>query len=58
MVSSLGGAGDDAQEIEVPGDAVRALCEMLEVSNQLLPRRERVFKEWRVGLLERWDDDG
>lgn len=52
----------DAQEVNLPSQAIGTVLQHLEESNGLLPEVERVFKprgggnegEWRVGLLRRW----
>ncbi|KAK4181187.1 ubiquitin-conjugating enzyme E2-binding protein [Triangularia setosa] len=43
----------EAQEINLPAMGIERVVEHLEESNGLLPEKERVFKEWRVGLLTR-----
>ncbi len=40
----------DAQEINLPEDAIRTVIHCLEDSNGLLPVKERLFQEWNVGL--------
>jgi hypothetical protein len=45
----------DSQEINLPAEAVGEVLQFLEKSNALLPSTERLFKEWRVGLLTRWE---
>lgn len=50
MLDSLIG---DAQEVNIPVKAIREVLEHLDKSNSLLPTTERVFKEWKVGLLRR-----
>ncbi|KAK4103063.1 hypothetical protein N658DRAFT_422334 [Parathielavia hyrcaniae] len=45
----------DAQEIDLPAQAIGEVVRHLEESNALLPPAERLFKDWRVGLLTRWD---
>ncbi|EPE05938.1 eukaryotic translation initiation factor 3 subunit d [Ophiostoma piceae UAMH 11346] len=44
----------DVQEINLPSDTIVAVMKQLEASNGLLPASERAFKEWRIGLMERW----
>lgn len=51
MLESL---SSDVQEVSLPEDAVREVIAGLDASNCLLPAKERVFREWQVGLLERW----
>lgn len=43
----------DAQEISLPADAISEVAQHLDTSNLLLPVTERLFKEWKVGLLTR-----
>ncbi|KAK3694079.1 ubiquitin-conjugating enzyme E2-binding protein [Podospora appendiculata] len=43
----------DAQEINLPAKALGDVVRLLDESNGLLPVAERVFKEWKVGLLSR-----
>ncbi|KIH89724.1 hypothetical protein SPBR_07017 [Sporothrix brasiliensis 5110] len=45
----------DVQEINLPRETIGAVTELLESSTQLLPARDRDFKEWRIGVLDRWD---
>lgn len=45
----------DAQEVGLPADAIADVAAALDDGNALLPPGERAFKEWRVGLLRRWD---
>ncbi|KAK4150217.1 ubiquitin-conjugating enzyme E2-binding protein [Chaetomidium leptoderma] len=45
----------DAQEINLPAQALREVLRHLGESNARLPPTERVFKEWKVGLLTRWE---
>ncbi|KAJ9137851.1 HECT-like ubiquitin conjugating enzyme-binding domain containing protein [Pleurostoma richardsiae] len=53
MLESLTG---EAQEVGLPQEAIDDVVRVLEASNALLPRGERVFRgEWKVGLLERWE---
>ncbi|KAK0723993.1 ubiquitin-conjugating enzyme E2-binding protein [Apiosordaria backusii] len=49
----LEGVTCEAQEINLPAGAIESVIEHLDESNGLLPEKERVFKEWRVGLLTR-----
>ncbi|KAK3903670.1 nipped-B-like protein A [Staphylotrichum tortipilum] len=46
----------DAQEINLPAHAVDEVIRCLEASNALLPPMERMLKEWKVGLLTRWEN--
>ncbi|KAK3395637.1 ubiquitin-conjugating enzyme E2-binding protein [Sordaria brevicollis] len=50
MLDSLTG---DAQEVNIPVKAIQEVMQHLDQSNTLLPATERVFKEWKVGLLRR-----
>ena len=45
----------DVQDISLPMSVITSAEEALESSNLYLPEQERIFKEWRVGLLGRWD---
>ncbi len=45
----------DAQEINLPAHAVDEVIRRLDGSNALLPPTERMLKEWKVGLLTRWE---
>jgi hypothetical protein len=47
----------DYQDIAFPETAITSALEVLKMSSLLLPTRERSFKEWAVGLLDRWDAD-
>lgn len=44
----------DTQDISLPVDAIETMTELLGRSNDFLPPSERVFKEWTVGLVSRW----
>ncbi len=44
----------DSQEINLPTHGLREVVQYLDRSNVLLPPTERLFKEWKVGLLARW----
>lgn len=44
----------DVQDINMPTKAIEAARERLKSSNVLLPERERSFKDWNTGLLDRW----
>lgn len=50
MLDSLTG---DAQEVNIPVKAIQEVMQHLDESNSLLPATERIFKEWKVGLLRR-----
>ncbi|KAK3393183.1 ubiquitin-conjugating enzyme E2-binding protein [Podospora didyma] len=43
----------DAQEISIPSDALGRVIQSLDESNMLLPGSERLFQQWKVGLLAR-----
>lgn len=45
----------DVQDVNLPVTVIANAVEALESSNLYLPEKERTFKEWRVGLLRRWD---
>lgn len=45
----------DSLEINLPEHALGEVIRHLDDSNTLLPPTERVFKEWKVGLLTRWE---
>jgi len=45
----------EAQEINLPAHAVDDVIRGLDESNALLPPTERMLKEWKVGLLTRWE---
>ncbi|KAF5682686.1 hypothetical protein FCIRC_4865 [Fusarium circinatum] len=45
----------DVQEISLPEEAIKAADNRLLWSSELLPVQERTFKEWQVGLLQRWE---
>lgn len=49
----LEGVTCDAQEINLPSTALGEVVHLLDESNMLLPVSERVFKEWKVGLLSK-----
>ncbi|KAF6813631.1 HECT-like ubiquitin conjugating enzyme-binding domain containing protein [Colletotrichum sojae] len=44
----------DVQEVTLPAADLVAAAEVLRRSNGLLPPGERAFKEWSVGLLDKW----
>ncbi|KAK3330804.1 ubiquitin-conjugating enzyme E2-binding protein [Apodospora peruviana] len=43
----------DAQEINLPAEALGRIEKLLDGSNLLFPPAERTFKEWKVGVLTR-----
>lgn len=45
----------DVQPINMPASAISAVREVLISSSLLLPERERSFKTWKTGLLDRWN---
>lgn len=47
----------DVQEIKLPMRVIEAAREALDVSNALIPVRERSLKDWSAGLLERWSPE-
>lgn len=51
----LDNLNSDVQEINLPRETIGAVTELLETSTELLPARDRLFKEYKIGLLERWD---
>lgn len=51
MVESL---TSDVQEISLPASVIEVARDSLETSTLILPEHERQFKEWSVGLLDRW----
>ncbi|KAI5868677.1 ubiquitin-conjugating enzyme E2C-binding protein [Durotheca rogersii] len=48
----------DVQDITLPTSIAGALLEHLTRSNGYLPHSDRLFREWTVGLLEKWDGGG
>jgi hypothetical protein len=44
----------DVQEVTLPQIAIHGVVELLGCSNSFLPENDRKFKEWTVGLLEKW----
>jgi hypothetical protein len=48
----------DVQEITLPATAVQGVAELLVRSNTFLPANDQKFKEWTVGLLEKWNENG
>jgi hypothetical protein len=45
----------DSQEINLPAQAMGEVLRHLEESRGLLPPAERTFKDWKVGLLTKWE---
>ncbi|CAK7200571.1 E3 ubiquitin-protein ligase E3D [Sporothrix eucalyptigena] len=52
--TTLDSLNSDVQEINLPSETIAAMASLLEASTGLLPERERWFREWKIGLLERW----
>ena len=52
MIESL---TSDVQDISLPSSVIKESRATLVASNGLLPERDQEFKDWRVGLLERWE---
>ncbi|KAI2624351.1 ubiquitin-conjugating enzyme E2-binding protein [Hypoxylon sp. NC1633] len=48
----------DVQDITLPIDAIGQVIDILNSSNHILPQSDRQFKEWTVGLVEKWDGKG
>ncbi|KAI0841020.1 ubiquitin-conjugating enzyme E2-binding protein [Hypoxylon sp. FL0890] len=48
----------DVQDIYLPADAIQKVIDTLSRSNLVLPLNDRQFKEWKVGLLEKWAENG
>ncbi|KAI1081760.1 ubiquitin-conjugating enzyme E2-binding protein [Whalleya microplaca] len=48
----------DMQDITLPADAIEIVLGILSRSNGFVPQHDRKFREWTVGLLEKWDDGG
>ncbi|KAF0332691.1 hypothetical protein GQ607_000707 [Colletotrichum asianum] len=44
----------DVQEVNLPMADIARAAEVLRSSTEMLPPSERVFKEWNVGLLDKW----
>ncbi|KAG6297418.1 hypothetical protein E4U46_007206 [Claviceps purpurea] len=45
----------DVQEIHLPSSDIELVRLTLESTARLLPETERTHKEWRVGLLDKWE---
>ncbi|CCE33395.1 uncharacterized protein CPUR_07319 [Claviceps purpurea 20.1] len=45
----------DVQEIHLPSSDIELVRLTLEFTARLLPETERTHKEWRVGLLDKWE---
>lgn len=48
----------DVQDITLPSDAISGILDVLVKSNTLIPEGDRQFKEWTVGLIEKWVNPG
>ncbi|KAI0508593.1 ubiquitin-conjugating enzyme E2-binding protein [Xylaria bambusicola] len=46
------------QDISLPSEAIAILVDLLQKSNYFVPVSDRRFKDWNVGLLEKWDNEG
>ncbi|KAI0536488.1 ubiquitin-conjugating enzyme E2-binding protein [Xylaria digitata] len=46
------------QDVSLPAEAITTIFGLLNESNSLVPESDRKFKEWTVGLLEKWDGNG
>ena len=44
------------QEVNLPAEAIKAVFEELEQSNLMYPAKDRVFQDWKVGLLRSWEE--
>ncbi|ROT39724.1 hypothetical protein SODALDRAFT_274708 [Sodiomyces alkalinus F11] len=42
------------QEVNLPVEAIKMAADALEQTSLFLPPSERAFKDWQVGLLEKW----
>ncbi|OHE93669.1 hypothetical protein CORC01_11072 [Colletotrichum orchidophilum] len=56
--SMLESMTSDVQEVNLPTAAIVAAAEGLKSSTGFLPPSERVFKDWNVGLLDKWEAGG
>lgn len=52
--SLLESVTSDVREFSLPGEEIKCVAQTLETSSAMLPVNERFFKDWTVGLLERW----
>ncbi|KAI1275165.1 ubiquitin-conjugating enzyme E2-binding protein [Xylaria sp. FL0933] len=48
----------DVQDISLPYEAITTIARLLEKSNSFIPESDRKFREWTVGLLEKWNGKG
>ncbi|OHW92746.1 HECT-like ubiquitin conjugating enzyme-binding domain containing protein, partial [Colletotrichum incanum] len=53
--SMLESMTSDVQEVSLPMAEIAGAAQGLKASSELLPPSERVFKEWNVGLLDKWE---
>lgn len=44
----------DVQDLNLPASTIQLSRETLRLSTRLLPGKDRSFKDWNVGLLDRW----
>ncbi|KAI1269255.1 ubiquitin-conjugating enzyme E2C-binding protein [Xylariaceae sp. FL1019] len=56
--SMLESMTSDVQDITLPSDAIENVKQLLSDSTGFVPETSRMFKEWKVGLLEKWDGGG
>ncbi|TGJ87478.1 hypothetical protein E0Z10_g1242 [Xylaria hypoxylon] len=45
----------DVEDVSLPSEAITTIFGLLNKSNFLIPQSDRKFKEWTVGLLEKWN---
>ncbi|KAI1434698.1 ubiquitin-conjugating enzyme E2C-binding protein [Xylaria sp. CBS 124048] len=45
----------DYEDISLPAEAIATITELLNKSNSFVPESDRRFKDWMVGLLNKWD---
>lgn len=45
----------DVQDLSLPPEAISTIAKLLNDSNGFIPEADRKFKEWTVGLVEKWD---
>ncbi|KAI0967646.1 ubiquitin-conjugating enzyme E2-binding protein [Xylaria arbuscula] len=48
----------DVQDISLPSEAITTIAGLLQKSTRFIPESDRKFKEWTVGLIEKWDGAG
>lgn len=44
----------DVQELQMPMEVIKEVWDLLIQTNLIIPQSQRIFQEFRVGLLERW----